>query len=184
MQKKFLDILQIKLTKQGLKEALEYMEKENMETIEIALEEGFTGKFFKLRRPVQFYSLYSIFSEDRKKLIEKIKRENQIKTKYGTMYPVVFLLPLALLEKDLKIMQEGGFEFRKRIEKILKEKGISVDNPDDFLSKENQTKTLKVLTEEVEKGNLSIDDVFWYLLLVYIAGGYSALKYREKENEK
>lgn len=78
-------------------------------------------------------------------------------------------------------MQEGGFEFRERIEGILKEKGIKVDNPDDFLSEENQLKTLKALTEEVEKGNLSIDEVFWYLLVVYIAGGYSTLKYREKE---
>ncbi len=63
MQKQFLDILKIKLTKQGLKEALEHMEREGKEVIELALEEGFTGKFFKLEKPVQFYSLYSIFSD-------------------------------------------------------------------------------------------------------------------------
>ena len=181
--KKFLDILTLKLTKQGLKEALNLLEEKQKEKIEYALEEGFEGRFLNLEKPVQFYSVYSIFSDDRENLIEKIKKENKIETEWGEVYPTVFLLPLALMSKDIEIMQEGGFEFRERIENILKEKGIKVDNPDEFLSKENQAKTLKVLTEEVEKGNLTIDEVFWYFLLVYIAGGYSALRYREKQME-
>jgi len=39
----------------------------------------------------------------------------------------------------------------------------------------------EVIVIEVEKGNPTIDKVFWYFLLVYMAGGYSVLKYRENQ---